>query len=97
MDALGSLWIADTGNQRIRKVSAGGIVTTVAGTGAPGFSGDGASATAAQLSSPKGLSVDALGCLFLADTRQPADRERYPPSTRDHHDRRRRRHFRAKR
>ena len=76
VDAIGNLFIADTGNMLIRKVSANGIVTTVAGNSAaiaaalvaPGFSGDGGPATAAQLSSPKGLAVDALGNLFVADT-----------------------------
>ena len=72
VDAAGNLFIADTGNMLIRKVSASGIVTTLAGiaaaTGAQGFSGDGGPATAAQLSNPKGLAVDALGNLFIADT-----------------------------
>src|ERR1035438_7314213 len=72
VDATGNLFIADTGNMLIRKVSASGIVTTLAGiaaaTGAQGFSGDGGPATAAQLSNPKGLAVDALGNLFIADT-----------------------------
>ena len=68
VDAAGNLFIADAGNQRIRKVSAGGIITTVAGTGTAGFSGDGGPATDAQLSVPYGVAVDAFGNLFIADT-----------------------------
>jgi len=72
VDALGNLFIADTGNNRIRKVSASGIITTVAGSGpnarAGGFSGDGGPATAAALSYPYGVAVDASGNLFIADT-----------------------------
>jgi uncharacterized protein (TIGR03437 family) len=67
-DASGNLFIADTGNQRIRKVSASGIITTVAGSGTAGFSGDGGLATAAQLSIPSGVAVDAAGNVFIADT-----------------------------
>lgn len=50
IDAVGNLYIVDTGNQRIRKVSPNGIITTVAGNGVRGFSGDGGTATAASLS-----------------------------------------------
>src|ERR1017187_5880142 len=67
-DAAGNLFIADTFNNRIRKVSANGIITTVAGTGARGFGGDGGPATAAQLNYPQGVAVDAAGSLFIADT-----------------------------
>src|ERR1019366_4136455 len=72
VDAAGNVFIADTGNMVVRKVSANGILTTVAGAAAvadaQGFSGDGGPATAAQLNNPKGLAVDALGSLFIADT-----------------------------
>jgi len=68
VDASGNLFIADTGNSRIRKVSAGGIVTTVAGNGSYGFSGDGGPAISASLWSPAGIAVDASGNLFIADT-----------------------------
>src|ERR1017187_6989198 len=67
-DAAGNLFIADTFNNRIRKVSANGIITTVAGTGARGFGGDGGPATAAQLNYPQGVAVDAAGNPFIADT-----------------------------
>jgi uncharacterized protein (TIGR03437 family) len=67
VDAGGNLYIADTGNQRIRKVSAGGIITTVAGNGNPGFSGDGGPATSEQLWNPSNVAVDAVGNLYIAD------------------------------
>jgi sugar lactone lactonase YvrE len=67
VDASGNLYIADSHNHRVRKVSAGSI-TTVAGTGAPGFAGDGGVATAAQLWLPTAVAVDASGNLYIADT-----------------------------
>src|SRR5690242_11073985 len=66
VDFLGNLYIADSGNNRIRKVS-GGVITTVAGNGSAGFAGDGGSATNALLNSPRGVAVDASGNLFIAD------------------------------
>ena len=68
MDATGNLFIADAGNQRIRKVGTNGIITTVAGNGTYGFSGDGGAATNAQLDNPAGVAVDAAGNLFIADS-----------------------------
>ncbi len=65
-DAAGNLYIADSLNHRVRKVS-GGIITTVAGTGVPGFSGDGGPAAAAQLNRPVAVAVDAAGDLYVAD------------------------------
>jgi Cep192 domain 4/NHL repeat len=67
VDGAGNLYIADTSNQRIRKVDLGGIITTVAGNGTYGFSGDGGPATSAELSSPFGVAVDSAGNLFIAD------------------------------
>jgi|ERR1035437_6846027 hypothetical protein len=67
VDAAGNLFVADTGNQRIRKVSASGIITTVAGNGTQGFSGDGGLATAGQLYYTHGVAVDATGSLYIAD------------------------------
>ena len=75
VDASGNLYIADTGNNRIRKVSPNGIITTVAGTGIAGFSGDGGPATQAQLNQPEGVAVDASGNLFIADTDNDRIRE----------------------
>jgi uncharacterized protein (TIGR03437 family) len=67
LDAAGNIYIADTSNNRIRKVS-GGIVTTVAGNGNQGFSGDNGPSTSAQLSAPAGVAVDSAGNLYIADT-----------------------------
>jgi sugar lactone lactonase YvrE len=69
VDASGNLFIADTANNRVRRVAAAtGVITTVAGDGTAGFSGDGGLATSAGLDSPRGVSVDASGNLFIADT-----------------------------
>jgi sugar lactone lactonase YvrE len=67
VDSSGNLYILDTGNHRIRKVAANGIITSVAGTGVAGFSGDGGPATAAQLNTPIGITVDSSGNLYIAD------------------------------
>ncbi|MGH9021691.1 MAG: NHL repeat-containing protein [Acidimicrobiia bacterium] len=69
VDRAGNLYIADLGNGRVRKVDPEGIITTVAGTGVTGFSGDGGPATAAQLAVPRGLAVDPTGNLYIADLR----------------------------
>jgi sugar lactone lactonase YvrE len=66
VDSAGNLYIADSVNNRIRKVS-NGIITTVAGNGTAGFSGDNGPATSAQLYSPSGLAVDSAGNLYFAD------------------------------
>ena len=68
VDRVGNLYVADTGNQCIRKVDTSGIITTVAGNGTRGFSGDGGPATSAQLSDPFGVVVDATGNIYIADT-----------------------------
>ena len=68
LDAAGSLYIADTRNHRIRKVTPTGLITTVAGTGEPGFSGDLGPAIQAQLNSPQGVAVDFAGYLVIADS-----------------------------
>ena len=57
VDSAGNLYIADTYNQRIRKV-ANGVISTVAGNGTPGFSGDNGPATSAELNYPSGVAVD---------------------------------------
>lgn len=66
-DSSGNIYIADSVNQRIRKIS-GGNITTVAGNGTAGYSGDGAAATSAELRSPAGVAVDSSGNLYIADT-----------------------------
>ena len=63
----GNLYIADSSNQRIRRVNSEGTITTVAGNGAIGFSGDGGPATSASLMFPLGMAVDSLGNLYFAD------------------------------
>ncbi len=68
VDTAGNLFIADTSNQRSRKVTPGGVISTVAGNGTDGFSGDGGPATSAMLDSPSGVAVDTVGNLFIADT-----------------------------
>ena len=67
VDASGNLYVADSGNYRVRKVSTAGVITTVAGNGTPGYSGDGGPATAAQLSGPLGLTLDGAGNLYIGD------------------------------
>ena len=68
VDWSGNLYIADAGNNCIRKVSTDGLITTVAGIGLSGFAGDGGLATNAQLNFPCGIAVDSMGNLFIADT-----------------------------
>jgi len=69
VDASGDIYIADTDNHRIRKVDAGTQqISTVAGTGSGGFSGDGGPATSAELKGPEGVFVDESGNIFIADT-----------------------------
>ena len=68
-DSSGNLFIADAGNNRIRKVDTTGIITTVAGNGLQGFSGDGGAATNGSLNQPNGVTVDSFGNLWIADTR----------------------------
>ena len=67
VDSAGNLYIADYSNQRIPKVTPSGIISTVAGNGTPGYSGDGGPATSAQLHFPTGATVDSAGNLYIAD------------------------------
>ena len=69
VDGGGNVFIADGGPFRIRRVDAGtGVITTVAGNGVEGFSGDGGPGTSASLWSPSGVAVDGGGNVFIADT-----------------------------
>jgi len=68
VDAPGNVYIADTFNQRIRKVAAGsGIITTIAGNGTAGFNGDGIPATSASVNTPLGIAADAASNVYIAD------------------------------
>ena len=66
-NGAGNLYIADGGNHRIRKVNSAGVISTVAGSGAQGFGGDGGAATAALLNFPIDVAPDALGNLYIAE------------------------------
>jgi len=68
VDAQGNLYIADVANNRIRKVGTNGIITTIAGNGTAGFSGDGGPATQAKLYYPLDVAADAQGNLYIADS-----------------------------
>jgi len=67
-DAAGNLYIADLHNHRIRKVNTAGVISTIAGTGAPGFSGDGGNALLAQLNGPSSVAIDSDGNLYIGDS-----------------------------
>ncbi len=66
-DNTGNVYITDRQNNRIRKVSSTGIITTVAGTGAAGFGGDGTAATLATMNQPYGITVDNSGNIYFSD------------------------------
>lgn len=67
IDGAGNVYIADSQNHRVRKVGANGQITTVAGTGMAGYSGDGGAAIAARLNYPVDLAIDSAGNIFIAD------------------------------
>ncbi|MBI4363948.1 MAG: hypothetical protein HY568_00825, partial [Candidatus Latescibacteria bacterium] len=68
LTASGDLYIADSGNHKIRRVQAGsGTISTIAGTGTAGFSGDGGSSTSAQFDSPRGITVASTGAYYVGD------------------------------
>ncbi len=69
VDSNGVLYIADTGNHRVRRVGTDGVISTIAGTGIAGFGGDNGPALEAALNRPSGLAVDTEGRLYIADTR----------------------------
>jgi len=66
-DGAGNIYIAENGSHKIRKVSPAGIITTIAGTGIAGFTGDGGPATAARLNQPYWIDVDNSGSIYIAD------------------------------
>ncbi len=67
LDSAGNIYIADAAASRVRKIALDGTIQTFAGTGTPGFSGDGGPATAAALNQPYGLAFDHFGNLYIAD------------------------------
>lgn len=88
VDGVGNVYIADIAARSIRKVDTSTLIHLVAGTGAPGFAGDGGAATAAELDVPYGVSVDDSGRIFIADPGNedvrvviPADTVLYVPAT----------------
>ena len=68
VDGTGNIYIADRGNSRIRMINTAGIISTIVGTGVPGFSGDGGPAITAQIDSPTGVAVDLSGNLYISDS-----------------------------
>jgi sugar lactone lactonase YvrE len=75
LDSKGNIFVADLENHRIRKITRDGLVTTVAGSGVPGYSGDGGPALNAQLNSPWGILLDKDDNLLIADTNNDAIRK----------------------
>jgi DNA-binding CsgD family transcriptional regulator/sugar lactone lactonase YvrE len=67
VDRDGTIFIADTGNNRLRRVTGSGVIVRLAGTGVAGFAGDGGNALLAQFKAPEGIALDASGDLFIAD------------------------------
>ena len=66
-DAAGNLYIADALNYRIRKITTSGLISTIAGTGVAGFSGDGTAASNAQISIPQAIAIDSMGNIYVSD------------------------------
>ena len=67
VDSSGNVYIADQQNMAIRKVTPSGIISTIAGNGTPGYSGDGGPATSAKINAPTGVAVDSAGNVYIAD------------------------------
>ena len=68
MDSLGNIYFADTSNHAVRRITAAGVITTLAGNGTAGYAGDGSAATSSQLSSPTAVAIDSAANIFIADT-----------------------------
>ncbi|HTX01417.1 MAG TPA: hypothetical protein VMD59_21715 [Acidimicrobiales bacterium] len=81
VDSSGDVFIADTYNNVIREISPKGTISTFAGSGTAGYSGDGGPATSAELDDPSGVAVDALGNVYIADTSNNVIRRVQGPDT----------------
>ncbi len=68
VDGSGNVYIADQGNNRIRKVNGSGIISTIAGTGTGGYTSDGISAVSSEINSPSSITLDGSGNIYIADT-----------------------------
>ncbi len=80
-DVAGNLYIADAANNRVRKIAPAGAISTVAGTGVAGYSGDGGPGTQAELNSPEGLTADADGNVYISDSGNNRIRKLLPNGT----------------
>ncbi len=81
MDSGGNVYISDTGNNRIRRIAPNGIISTIAGNGTAGYSGDGGAGTSAQLNNPMGVAVDSAGNVYIADELNSTIRKVTPSGT----------------
>ena len=81
IDGIGNVYITDTRNSVVRKVDTFGIITTIAGTGTAGYTGDGGDATAAELNRPTGIALDGSGNIFISDSRNQVVREIFATGT----------------
>ena len=81
VDSQGNVIFADSGSSRIRRIALSGTITTIAGTGTAGFSGDRGPASAAQLNGPEGLALDSKGNLYVGDYYNNRVRRIAPGST----------------
>src|SRR5205085_9426478 len=80
-DRLGNLYVADTGNSRIRMITPDGVISTVAGSGVNGNGGNGGPARSAELNAPEGVTIDASGSIYIADTFNNMVRKVLPDGT----------------
>ncbi len=67
LDLAGNIYVSDVANNRVRKINTSGVITTVAGNGSGGFSGDGGPALSAKLSSPESVTFDRMGNMYISD------------------------------